>query len=127
MAKKKSSSKAKASGNHWHSHKFTKAEIKDSALVCQLPFIKDTRGEPYHEDAGLYCWHVFPPVYWHQGLVVGETYADRVAAIMPQNPERIEQMLGHALNEIVRQGDTSGVATGFLRRLAHYACKGMAA
>lgn len=117
--------KAKASGNYWHKHKFSKAEARDSALLCQLPFIKDTRGEAFHADAGLYWWHVTEPIYWHQGVVVGEAFADRVAAILPQNPERIEQALCHSLESMLHQGGSSGIPIGFLRRLAHYACQGM--
>lgn len=120
-------SKAKASGNYWHKHKFTKAELRDSDLFCQLPFIKDTRGEIYHADAGLYWWHVTEPEYSHQGVMVGAAFADRVAAILPQNPKRIEQVLCHSLEAMLYQGGSGGIPAGFLRRLAHYACKGMQA
>lgn len=117
--------KAKASGNYWHKHKFSKAEVKDSALFCQLPFIKDTRREAYHADAGIYWWHVTEPIYWHQGVMVGEAFADRVAVIIPQNPMLIEEVLSHSLHSLLHQGGSNGIATGFLDRLAHYACKGM--
>ena len=129
MAKRKSSSKvsatsqAKASGNTWR--KLSKVEWKDSALITQLPFIKDTRGEVFHEDAGLYWWHVTEPEYWAQGAQVGAAFADRVAVVLPQNPERIEQALCHSLESMLHQGGSGGLSIGFLRRLAHYACKGM--
>jgi hypothetical protein len=116
---------AKAAKNPWHKHKFTKAELKDSALFCQLPYIKDTRGEIYHADAGLYWWHVTNPVYWHQGVEVGKAFADRTAVIVPQNPKRIEEVLCHTLEEMLHQGGSNGVAIGFLHQLAHYAVKGM--
>lgn len=122
MAKSKSS---KASTNIWHGHKFTKADIKDSALYCQLPFIKDTRGETFHADAGLYWWHVTDPEYWHQGLEVGKAFADRVAVVLPQNPKRIEEVLRLSLQAMLHQGGSNGIAIGFLHQLAHYACKGM--
>ena len=117
--------KAKAANNPWHKHKFTKAELKDSALLCQLPYIKDTRGETYHADAGLYWWHVTPPTYWHQGIEVGKAFADRTAVVLTQNPQRIEEALCHSLEDMLRQGGSNGIATGFLRQLAHYAVKGM--
>lgn len=118
-------SKAKAAKNPWHKHKFTKAELKESALFCQLPFIRDTRGEIYHEDAGLYWWHVTNPEYWHQGVEVGKAFADRVAVIVPQDPKKIEEVLCHSLDAMLREGGSHGIATGFLHQLAHYAVKGM--
>jgi hypothetical protein len=117
--------KAKAANNPWHKHKFTKAEIKDSKLICQLPFIKDTRGEAYHADAGLYWWHVTNPEYWHQGVEVGRAFADRCCAVLHENPERIEQVLELALRSMVRQGRCGGIEDGFLKRLAHFAAVGM--
>lgn len=117
--------KAKASGNLWHKHKFTKAELKDSALFCQLPFIRDTRGEIYHADAGIYWWHVTDPEYWHQGIEVGKAFADRTAVIVPQDPKRIEEVLCHSLEAMLHQGGSNGIAIGFLQQLAHYAVKGM--
>lgn len=118
---------AKSKSKSAPSRKFTKAEIRDSALICQLPFIKDTRCEVYHDDAGLYWWHVTNPIYWHQGVVTGEAFADRVAVVLPQDPERIEEALRHSLHAMLMQGGSNGIAMGFLDRLAHYACKGMAA
>jgi hypothetical protein len=117
--------KAKAAKNPWHKRKFTKAEREDSALFCQLPYIKDTRGEIYHADAGLYWWHVTDPVYWHQGIEVGKAFADRTAVVLSQNPKRIEEVLCHSLESMLYQGGSNGVAIGFLRQLAHYAAKGM--
>lgn len=117
--------KAKASGNPWHKHKFTKAELKESALFCQLPFIKDTRGETYHADAGLYWWHVTNPEYWHQGVEVGKAFANRVAAVLPQDPKKIEEVLRHSLHAMLHQGGSNGIAAGFLDELARYACIGM--
>lgn len=116
---------AKAAKNLWHKRKFTKAELDDSALFCQLPYIKDTRGETYRADAGLYWWHVTDPVYWQQGIEVGKAFADRTAVVLSQNPKRIEEVLCHSLEDMLHQGGSNGVATGFLRQLAHYAAKGM--
>lgn len=116
---------AKASKNPWHKHKFTKAELEDSALFCQLPYIKDTRGEIYHADAGLYWWHVTNPPYWSQGIEVGKAFADRTAVVLSQNPKRIEEVLCRSLEDMLHQGGSNGVAIGFLRQLAHYAVKGM--
>ena len=117
--------KAKAAKNPWHKHKFTKAALKDSALFCQLPYIKDTRGEIYRADAGLYWWYVTEPEYWHQGIEVGKAFADRTAVVLPQDPQRIEEVLCHSLEDMLRQGGSNGIAIGFLRELAHYAVKGM--
>ena len=116
---------AKASKNPWHKHKFTKAELEDSALFCQLPYIKDTRGEIYHADAGLYWWHVTNPPYWSQGIEVGKAFADRTAVVLSQNPKRIEEVLCRSLEDMLHQCGSNGVAIGFLRQLAHYAVKGM--
>jgi len=117
--------KAKVDKNPWHKHKLTKAEREDSALFCQLPYVKDTRGEIYHADAGIYWWHVTAPSYWTQGIETGKAFADRTATVFSQNPKRIEEVLCHSLEDILRQGDSNGVAIGFLRQLAHYAAKGM--
>ena len=116
---------AKASGNFWHKHKWTKKELEDSALFCQLPFVRDTRGEIYHADAAISWWHVTDPDYWHQGIEVGKAFADRVAVILPQNPKRIEEVLCHSLKSLLRQGGSNGIAIGFLTQIAHYAVKGM--
>lgn len=117
--------KAKASGNHWHKHKWTKKELEESALFCQLPFIRDTRGEIYRADAALSWWHVTNPEYWHQGIEVGKAFADRVAVVLPQNPKKIEEVLCHSLESLLHKGGSDGVAIGFLRQMAHYAVKGM--
>ena len=116
---------AKASGNHWHTHKWTKKELETSALFCQLPFIRDTRGETFHADAGLSWWHVTDPEYWHQGIEVGKAFADRVAVVLPQDPKKIEEVLCHSLESLLHQGGSNGIAIGFLRQMAHYAVKGM--
>jgi len=116
---------AKASGNPWHNHKWTKKEKKESALFCQLPFIRDTRGEIFHADAGLSWWHVTNPEYWHQGIEVGKAFADRVAVVLPQDPEKIEEVLCRSLESLLLKGGSDGIAIGFMRQMAHYAVKGM--
>jgi hypothetical protein len=114
-----------AKASPWHKHKWTKKEREESALFCQLPFIRDTRGEIYHADAGLSWWHVTNPEYWYQGIEVGRAFADRVAVVLPQNPEKIEEVLCYSLESLLHKGGSDGVAIGFLRQMAHYAVKGM--
>lgn len=131
MAKNKSKAassevdRAELNREAWRKKKWTKAELDDSALLCSLPFIRDTRGEVYHDDPGLYWWRVDNPDYWHQGIVVGESFCDKVADVLPQNPKRIEQALCHSLEAMLHKGGSNGVEIGFLRRMAHYAVKGM--
>ena len=100
-------------------------EKQDAELLPFLPFVRDTRGEPYHKDAGIFWWKVADPEYWHQGICIGESFADRVAQVLPRNPERIEQVLKHSLHSMLHQGGSNGIALGFLDRIAHYAVKGM--
>lgn len=122
MAKSKSIAPAKSRPG-----KAAKSSIEDDTLVQALPFVRDTRGEPFHEKPGLYWWHVSNTNYWHQDLSIGEAFCDMAAALHSVNAEEVQWMLRHSLAQMVRGGCCGGIETGFLNRLLHYASIGMAA
>ena len=126
MAKSKSSSKV-AAGNATHPDDGTEkqGEVLDLRFLCQFPFIMNNGGDTSSKDAGMHWWHVTDPEYWGQGVAVGKSFVDRVAAILPQNPQKVEETLCTSLGHLLLEGGSNGIATGFLHQLAHYACKGM--
>jgi len=121
MAKSKSTA-AKAK-----SRKNDLARCADDVLIQALPFVRDTRGETYHEKPWLSWWHVSNTDYWHQDLSIGEAFCDKAAALHSGKEDEVVLALRCALGQMVHKGYCGGIEQGFLNRLVHYASIGMAA